>query len=1058
MSSPPRSNSDRFPWSVAAPLVCAWVILLGAAPSMPQWTDTGAAAGLPGLYDSTISPSWFDLDGDGNPDPIWWNYQGSVTLVQGSSTDALLPLDLPTSLEGSEGPPLLGAVLDADADGTPEILAFGRELVLMGLVGERHFGIRPSVLPTLPAAFVTDMAVGDLNADGLPDLVIALSLYALERIDLSGPPNVALMNLGAGRFELHRIEPAREAFSNGVTLADLDGDGRIDLIESLDTSALSGLSRALLNKTPPGARAPVFEVLETTWDVGTFGMGAAVADINGDGFMDIYNTSQGMDLLTFGGPDGSYTDVTLERGIDHEWGEVNMRTQWSPSVLDLNADGRLDIMVRQGHQGVGLNGLAPVATDLLYLQDDEGHFHRGDPPFDPLAPSMGRHAVAGDRDGDGLPDVALGGLEGSATFWRNDTVPAEGARALTVRFQTSVSAWPPTGAEVIGTCDGLTWSRSLTSGGLMGGAATPEVYAAWPQCTTTPSLEVRWPSGARSVHAPQPEQTTLVVQEPAWWIHGEGQLILDPRDTGAAQACLETQEGALSCCLVEDAPCALPLPDSVGAPVVSLSGALPMAIYPEPGWAVNTSPSPPRPGEDVSLTLMHVGDPFTFEPDTTSVWVDGKFLFPEDGVHDALLRQVRIRTEVPAQSSALQVTFYPLDLLPEVTWTLPTGLGIDSIWNYQSFYPYRVMGGVTEFWNVAVYTTLIRGVLVSDLLAPLALETPEGVDIPVTRQHLEGNVARARLLVDSAHLVGLDEIVFRDRGASFHRILTIPPPMTLEEATATLAHTAGGISKTRAVGDGDMLLLALSLRDTLGRLMQPERDLIVLEADEATPSQPLFLNGATYNLTTALNTHPGAGPGEIRTRTTDGRLLGTYPFERIPANPTDLDMGLSSAALTAYPQGHSTPASHHVTLQGRNVRGELLGSNLHGEVVVDGGEQIGPPALTDSGALKFDLLANPSATELSVRVLLEGQELAVLQEALEPRAIPPLDPQPEEHSPESDAVEPSSSDGAANPEQPPGAYRSSGCGDCSGGPGAPLGSAILVLFFLRARRRRFGST
>jgi len=449
---------------------------------------------------------------------------------------------------------------------------------------------------------------------------------------------------------------------------------------------------------------------------------------------------------------------------------------------------------------------------------------------------------------------------------------------------------------------------------------------------------------------------------------------------------------------------------------------------------------------------MHVGDPLTFDPDSTSVWVDGEYVFPEEGVHDAQLRQVRVLSTVLEQAPSVQVTFFPLNLYPEVTWTLPTGLAIDSDWTYQSFYPYRITGGVTEFWNVAIYATLIRGVLVSDLLSPLALETLDGVDIPVVRQHLEGNVARARLLVESAELAGLEQIIFRDRGASFQRTLDIPPPMTLEEATLVLDHTAGGISKTRAVGAGDMLLLALSLRDELGRLMQPESELIVLEADHATPTEPLFLNGATYNLTTALNTHPGTGPGEIRALTTDGRLLGTYPFERIPADPSDLDMALSSATLVAYEQGESMIASHQVTLHGRNVRGELLGSNLHGEVVVDGGEQLGPPTLTGGGELKFDLLADPSASELSVRVLLEGQELALLDEPLEPSVAEPTDIESTEDAGGVDVPDVSSSRGPLEHQEP--SQGSSGGGDCSGGPGAPVPLAILYLILFKAVRRR----
>ena len=209
------------------------------------------------------------------------------------------------------------------------------------------------------------------------------------------------MNLGHGRYELQRVLPAERAYNNGYTLADMDGDGRIDLVESLDYSQIHGHSRILLNRTEPGELTPVFEVHPHAYEPGTNGMGVAIGDLDEDGHLDMYSSSIGFDALWMGRSDGSFEEATFEKGIQHRFGPQANRSQWSPAFGDMNGDGLLDIMVRFGGYGAdGQIGEAmPVSTtarDLLYVQTIDGNFQRVLVP-DMEAPSnLGRSLLCGD--------------------------------------------------------------------------------------------------------------------------------------------------------------------------------------------------------------------------------------------------------------------------------------------------------------------------------------------------------------------------------------------------------------------------------------------------------------------------------------------------------------------------------------------------------------------------------------------------------------------------------------------------------------------------------------
>jgi hypothetical protein len=70
-----------------------------------------------------------------------------------------------------------------------------------------------------------------------------------------------------------------------------------------------------------------------------YGMGVAVADVNNDGFPDLYFTNYGPDRLFTHRPDGTFVDVTSASGID------NVAWATSAAFFDFDRDGWLDLFV-----------------------------------------------------------------------------------------------------------------------------------------------------------------------------------------------------------------------------------------------------------------------------------------------------------------------------------------------------------------------------------------------------------------------------------------------------------------------------------------------------------------------------------------------------------------------------------------------------------------------------------------------------------------------------------------------------------------------------------------
>ena len=123
-------------------------------------------------------------------------------------------------------------------------------------------------------------------------------------------------------------------------------------------------------------------------------MGIASADLTGDGYPEVYLTSQGdnkLQTLADGPAQPAYEDIALERGATAHrpftGGDVLPSTAWHAEFADVNNDGFLDLFVAKGNVEAQTeyamrdpNNLLIGQADGTFVEGAEDAGHRQLPP------------------------------------------------------------------------------------------------------------------------------------------------------------------------------------------------------------------------------------------------------------------------------------------------------------------------------------------------------------------------------------------------------------------------------------------------------------------------------------------------------------------------------------------------------------------------------------------------------------------------------------------------------------------------------------------------------
>ena len=227
-----------------------------------------------------------DLNGDGRPDIVTANgNNNSISIFPNQSTIGNISFAAPVNLAVSSFASDV-AIADLDGDGNPDLVVLlmnnssvsvFRNLGLGGTITTNSFA--PQVIfPSAPNGRF--LSIGDMDGDGKPDIVTAN--WTTETISV-------LRNLTSGPgITTNSFAPpvnfATGGWANNVTLGDLAGIGKLDIVA---VSQLPSLFSIFQNISTPGSFTTSSLAPRVDFASGYNPNSATIADLNGDGRPDV---------------------------------------------------------------------------------------------------------------------------------------------------------------------------------------------------------------------------------------------------------------------------------------------------------------------------------------------------------------------------------------------------------------------------------------------------------------------------------------------------------------------------------------------------------------------------------------------------------------------------------------------------------------------------------------------------------------------------------------------------------------------------------------------------
>jgi enediyne biosynthesis protein E4 len=503
----------------------------GAAPGgSPRFVDETATAGVDHRYDGEFQffvgggVAAFDCNDDGRAELYFAGGTEPAALYRNESpvgaalrfVHDVSPVTDLTSVTGAYP-------VDVDSDGHTDlvVLRVGENVVLRGLGDCRferaneRFGLDGGTDWT--AAFSATWE----GTNTLPTLAFGSYLVPGDPVSSNTVPgdpvssNTASGDTVCADSRLLRPETSGDRYAPPVALtpgyctlsmlfSDWSRSGRRDLRMANDRHYYTDGEEQLWRMTP-GEPPRQYTAADGWRPLRIWGMGIASQDLTGDGYPELFITSQGdnkLQTLDGGATQPSYRDIALRRGVTAQrpftGGDVLPSTAWHPEFADVNNDGFVDLFITKGNVEAQPDFADRDPNDLLIGQAD-GAFVEGAAAAGIVGFNRARGAALVDLNLDGMLDLVVVNRRRTATLWRNvghgnAAQPASMGHWIAVRLHEAAPNVDAVGAWVEVRMGGRTVVRELIVGGGHAGGQTGWMHSGLGSANAA-EIRVQWPDG-----------------------------------------------------------------------------------------------------------------------------------------------------------------------------------------------------------------------------------------------------------------------------------------------------------------------------------------------------------------------------------------------------------------------------------------------------------------------------------------------------------------------------------------------------------------------------------